>query len=211
VTTDKRKLAVVAALALAVLGIGAFQFTAMSKSDKPAHAASKASKAGAASHGDAAVEASNPASEDKQIVMALPSRDPFAPGQLEAVETAQPPQKSPPPDQPRPSQGRTATNFPPFPVGDLGQLPSAGGLVPTGPKVDVKPVEPPFGYSLSGVIDGVRPAAVFTDSSGSQRLVQVGGSLDGDSQVIRVENGKVTVRHRGKTMTLNVGGNPNAK
>ena len=66
-----------------------------------------------------------------------------------------------------------------------------------------------FSYTVSGVITGGnKPAAVFTDSSGNQRLVPVGGSLDGDSKVVAIDRGNVTIEHRGKKQRLSLGGNP---
>lgn len=55
---------------------------------------------------------------------------------------------------------------------------------------------------------GSKPIAVFSDSNGNQRLVPVGGSLDGDSKVVAVEKGSVTIEHRGKKQRLSLGGNP---
>ena len=76
------------------------------------------------------------------------------------------------------------------------------GVAPSGPDPSA------FGYQVSGVIVGSKPAAVFTDSGGNQRLVPVGGSLDGDSKVISIDKGQVTVEHRGKKLRLPLGGNP---
>jgi hypothetical protein len=95
--------------------------------------------------------------------------------------------------------------MPPMPIEGL--LPGPNGQ-PTGPAVVP---EPPFGYSVSGVIVGQHPAAVFTDAQGNQRLVQLGGSLDAETKVIGIEKGKVTVKHGSKTLRFEMGGNPNGK
>ena len=54
---------------------------------------------------------------------------------------------------------------------------------------------------------GDRPMAVFADSQGNERIVPVGSSLDGDSQVVSVMAGAVKVRAHGKIMTMTPGGN----
>ncbi|MCW5936930.1 MAG: hypothetical protein KIT11_06460 [Fimbriimonadaceae bacterium] len=59
-----------------------------------------------------------------------------------------------------------------------------------------------FAYSVKGVVVGSKPMAVFEDDDGNQRLVPLGGSVDGDSKVVGIERGKVRIRHRGKDKTL---------
>lgn len=54
---------------------------------------------------------------------------------------------------------------------------------------------------------GDRPMAVFADSQGNERIVPVGSSLDGDSQVVSVQAGAVKLRVHGKTKTMTPGGN----
>jgi hypothetical protein len=78
---------------------------------------------------------------------------------------------------------------------------------------EVKAVEPelPFGYTVGGVAIGARPAAVFRDSQGNQRLVMQGADLDGDTKVTAVKMDHVVVVYRGKTLTLRVGGETVAK
>lgn len=63
-----------------------------------------------------------------------------------------------------------------------------------------------FGYQLKGTLMGDRPMAVFADSQGNERIVPVGSSLDGDSQVVSVAAGAVKVRVHGKTLTMTPGG-----
>lgn len=63
-----------------------------------------------------------------------------------------------------------------------------------------------FPYTVSGTVVGERPLVVLTDQTGKQKIVAVGGHIDGDSEVVSVSNGKVTVRHRGKTKSMPVGG-----
>lgn len=59
-------------------------------------------------------------------------------------------------------------------------------------------------YTVTGVVNGRKQAAVFTDAQGGQRLVRVGQKLDADTEVVGVMRGQVIVRHRGKTKVLGV-------
>lgn len=153
-----------------------------------------------------------------QVANALPQRDPFAPATLPGATpdpTVVPPQQTeqrqPPAAAARPPRRQYAQrppSIPPFPIDKTGPLPAATA---DGAGVTVQPAGPDpeaFGYRVSGLIVGNKPAAVFTDANGNQRLVTAGGSLDGDRQVVRIERGHVTVRYRGKNMRLTVGGNP---
>ncbi|MBS1723771.1 MAG: hypothetical protein JSS66_12555 [Armatimonadetes bacterium] len=136
----------------------------------------------------------------------LPRRDPFESQDNRAPDTtpAQPVQTAP--QQPvkpvhRPTAERFAYSAPVSPL--AGTLPNGG----TSPGMDVShapPLRQPseFAYKVTGVIVGHKPMAVFEDDSGNQRLVPVGGSIDGDSKVVGVERGKVRIVHRGKEKTL---------
>jgi hypothetical protein len=114
---------------------------------------------------------------------------------------------SPPPPVSRPVRRSNQSNYSIAPFSPLpGNLGSAGGPVTLSAS---GPDPSRFGYTVSGVITGGgKPAAVFTDSSGNQRLVPVGGSLDGDSKVVSIDRSNVTIEHRGKTQRLSLGGNP---
>lgn len=203
---DKQKMAVVVVLVVLVLGIGAFQFVNMSNPEPPKAAAEDKKD-------DNVAEAENtPASDPMLELYALNAkpRDPFQEESLPLIEGAEPAPPNPPPTTsaptvrpPRPMSGGFT---PPFQVNGL---PGVGNpsLNPDRPLVN--PDEPDF--RVNGVILGARPAAVFVDGNGNQRLVTVGSSLDGDSQLVSVEKGKVTVRRKGKTLTYNVGGTPDAK
>jgi hypothetical protein len=210
---DKKKIVVVGVLALVVVAVGAFQFSSMS-AEPPAKKQEQV----------ATTEGQEPAqgSEDKQfeplnklVAQALPTRDPFRMGSLvqdQPVEPAPQPvqepvrqQKPAAPMQRRPASGLQG-EIPPFNVGLApgAQLPGAGG------EVIPFQAENAFNYELAGVMVGERPVAVFKDEKGGQRLVPVGGSLDGDSRVTSITRGKVTVRHKGKTITLTMGGTASA-
>lgn len=205
---DKQKGIVVAVLVVLVLGIGAFQFANMSSPAPPKPAPEKEKDTVSA-------EATGEPEVDPMaglFALNMKPRDPFQEDSLPQIETATPPTQPTPPPVSNP--GRTIR--PPRPLdGGLnpwdvqGPLPNSGpnGLKPSDPLVN--PDEPNF--RVNGVILGARPAAVFVDGNGNQRLVTVGSSLDGDSQLVSVEKGKVTVRRKGKTLTYNVGGTPDAK
>lgn len=207
---EKHKVAVVAALGVLVLGIGAFQFANLGNSEPPKPKPEETKDAVAA---DATTE-TPPDPMAGLFALNMKPRDPFQEESLPQIEGTTPPaQPTPPPTNPGPRVR------PPRPLGgdinpwDPGAPPlpgangAGGNLNPSAPLVN--PDEPTFRFN--GVILGTRPAAVMVDGSGNQRLVTVGGSLDGDSQLVGVEKGKVTVRRKGKTLTYNVGGTPDAK
>lgn len=183
------------ALGFIIVGVGAFQFMGGSSTPvkkKPPVAAPAAADATADN------QVKNPA-----FAMALPPRDPFKPpaDSGEATPQAKPTLPTPQAEKPRPRSlgGRLSTEV----------LPSPGGstsIAPLNPGVEA----PRFGYRLSGLISGRHPAAVFTDSSGAQRLVPLSGSLDGDTQLVAVEKGRAVVSFRGKHLKLSLGGTPDA-
>lgn len=214
---DKKKLVVMILLGVVVLGVGAFQFTQMSSAPAPA----PKTEAKANDKGDGkAVEGEQP-DPMKQLYALGQKRDPFQAGALPPLDTTgtTPPTQQDPPAQSKPP--RTALRprpgdpggfqLPPVnPIpGNLNIQPTNGGA--TGPSMTLPTPGP--SYNVTGVITGERPAAVFVDASGNQRLVTVGSSLDGDSQLVGVEKGNVTLRNKktGKTQTLTVGGTPNVK
>lgn len=82
-------------------------------------------------------------------------------------------------------------------------MPEGGGAPVAGNKL---PSIDDFPYTVAGTMLGDRPCVVFTDASGKQKLVGAGGAIDGDSRVVSISKGLVTVNHRGKTKTFRVGG-----
>jgi hypothetical protein len=224
---DKKKMVVLGALGAVLLGVGAFSFLGggspapkptpgvVAKKDGDADG-SKEVKVDADGNpipgtGEEAEPAPNPL-----YVAELPQRDPFVSRELPG-EKLQAPVSLPPPSQPvkRPSGGSGRRYAPPSnfdssggfaPAQLSGPLPNANGgtvtLNPTGPDPSMP------GYSLSGTLNGARKIAVFTDSNGNQRMVPEGGSLDGDSKVVSIEKGSVTIESRGKKQRLSLGGNP---
>lgn len=149
----------------------------------------------------------------KLYAMKLPVRDPFADTTNPKIEqpVQQPQQTTPPPRQ---------SSRPPRMQGNLVQPMNPGNLIPNLPGAEgnngaggqpVLRLEGEFSYHMTGMIDGARPAVVFSDDQGNQKLVPVGGAIDGDSRVVSAGKGKVVVSHKGKKITLTMGGQPNAK
>ncbi len=205
---DKKKIAIVGILFLVVIAVGAFQFTTGASAPAPA-----TKKLAALAKPDAPVV---PPVPNLAVSGNLPERDPFQSVVLEGEDvkatpiSSPTPQTHPVPEPPR-MGGRIRTNR----LGDVPVLPNPtgpGGISGSGQEVrPVVPPEVPFTYSLAGILVGTRPAAVFRDAQGGQRLVQQGGALDGDTQVISIDREIVSVRFRGKTLRLTIGGNPSAK
>ncbi|HVL39010.1 MAG TPA: hypothetical protein VM328_06425 [Fimbriimonadaceae bacterium] len=194
-----------AALAVAVVAIGAFQFSGDS-SPAPAPTEKKAGEEKPAEPvKDKLVASAGPI--NPLFAGALPPRDPFKAGVLPGMTPpSQPEPPQPEPEPPRPRQQRPPREFGAPPSGfEPIQLPGLGDGIKVEPEPEV------FGYTLSGVVLGDTPAAVFTDGSGNQRLVTHGAALDGDSRVVGISRGKVTVRWKNKTMTLTLGGTADAK
>lgn len=222
---DKKKFIVLGALVAVILGVGAFSFLGGGSTPPPAAEASKTDKAKEGDKvakvdadgnpivdGDGAEPPKNPL-----YAMDLPQRDPFAEGSL-ANEKGIPglpdpgrgPQTAPTPAPSRPvrkSGGGRSMEIPPYRPGGLtGQLPGVGSGT-----VSIDPTAPDtssFSYSLSGTMNGAKKVAVFTDTNGNQRMVPEGGSLDGDSKVVAIDKGSVTIEHRGKKQRVSLGGNP---
>lgn len=142
----------------------------------------------------------------------LPTRDPFADTtNVPKTDAVQQPSQ---PTQPTSKPPRTGSRPPMSELGPLDpsqfQLPGANGGISVTPGVGL-PVADAFNYRVTGVIEGARPAAVFSDDQGNQRLIAAGDSIDGDSKVLSVSKGKVVVSHKGKKITLTMGGQPDAK
>lgn len=226
---DKKKLLAVGALAVVVLCVGVFEF-AGGGSQEPAPTKKPAghAKAGASlvpgqnpaatspdGKGSSQVVAANDGKGDKLAITqsdVTTERDPFDGSKFQQLPPKQTgpitPSKVMPAPAPLPLQGRLGI-APVQPDIAGSKLPNPGAGLP----VAARAADPnAFNYSVSGVITGDRPAAVFADAQGNQRLIQLGTSLDPDTKVVAISRGRVTVRHHGKDMTLTVGaGNPTEK
>lgn len=213
---DKKKLVVIGALAVVLVGIGAFSF--LGGDPAPPAPAAEEKKEGTATdptvakvdeNGNVVGAPVQNAPKNPLYAMELPQRDPFQGNTFGgqppiSAPTLPPATKQPPRKTGTRRSGGSEIGIPPYRPLE-GSLPMAGtaNVTPTGPD----PSE--FGYTVSGTMTGgKKPVAVFTDSNGNQRMVPVGGSLDGDSKVVAVEKGSVTIEHRGKKQRLSLGGNP---
>ncbi len=191
---DKKKFIVLGVLALLIVCVGAFQFMQMGS---PATPPAQAEKPKETSVEPAKEEVKNPL-----LVAALPVRDPFEPPAA-AQEKKTPEIKPEPAPQPGP-----VGKMPPVEIG--GSMPSAGFGGDVAPVVVPAP-EFHMSYTLSGTMLGSKPLAIFSDVSGNQRIVPIGGSIDADTTVLDVQKRTVTVKFHGKTLRLTVEGNPNDK
>ncbi len=204
---EKKKLVVLAALAVMVLGIGAFQF--MPKGEEPAPVAKK-ELPDFLKENDAAAQGELPPL-NPLVASKLAARDPFlAPLAMQVSTNVQPPVNTTLKEPTRRTNGYSVANVRPVGLGSFGDLPPNGTSLTAEPE---KPEEPeaPFGYTVGGVVVGARPAVVFKDAAGNQRLVMQGGDVDGESTLKAVRMDHVVVVYKGKTLRLKVGGETVAK
>jgi hypothetical protein len=203
---DKRKLAILGVLIAGILGIGAWQFSSALRQPERK---SKSSSSSAAAAKPQQKTQPQPIAELDRI--GLMKRNPFQPSALPDMTPTTSTTTTTPPSNPPRSNGSSRiapqidTKLPPFQLpGD----PTAGTGTP-GVSVDPSTVlrsPDEFAYSLIGVLEGPRPMAVFKDDSGKQHLARVGENISAKSKLVGIQNGKVTVQHNGKTITLTVGG-----
>lgn len=219
---DKKKVMVLAVLGVVIVCVGAFQIlNSGSSAPVPAKAEAKKSTsdetsadsvAEQSSANDSAYAADSAKPDDplRQLYsIKLAARDPFTqlelPPLAEGATTPTPPKTNPEPSRKGSFGG---PKVPPMPVpGDfsMGGPLNNGGVPPMGD--NIVPMGPQ--YSASGVIRGEKNMAVISDANGNQRLVREGQELDGDTRVQSISKGKVVLRKKdGKSITLNVGGNP---
>ncbi|MCX7799531.1 MAG: hypothetical protein N2109_04230 [Fimbriimonadales bacterium] len=189
---DKKKLIVLAVLAVVILAVGAFQFVgAGGEPPKPKEEPKKEAAE--------ARRPSEPSLPNPQFANPLPPRDPFDPTTAVASlqrQTPQEPEPKPAPE-PKPLTGKLEPLPPVMPSGLSGSL----RLSPD------KPAEPPAPkFVVTGVFLGEKSAAVIQDEQGNQKLVGQGEALDGDTRVVAVDRNRVVLRQRGKTVVLTVGG-----
>lgn len=142
--------------------------------------------------------------ENPGALSAMPyvPRDPFLVPSTYAMNVPAPPPAQPtPPKNPKvEAPVRPGTNSGYQPMDPMrGSLPAPGQSGPAGAPVVAKPM-----YRVKGILLGAKPMAVFEDGSGNQKLVPLGGSVDGDTKVVAIEKGKVRVSHKGKEHTLTI-------
>jgi hypothetical protein len=222
---DKKKIAIVGALVAALLAVGAFQFMqpgAPAVVDPGAEAPEVAANEGA--DPTAAADPNAPPKIDpvRQALLNMATasatpRDPFIPsGELVAefanAMTKTPPQSAapgavagnPPPPAAAPAPSERAPYIPamnPLPGGLNPQQGGQVGVNPIGqgsPTSDSSRNPEQLGYKVRGVIVGTSRMVVLEDSSGNQKLVPEGASIDGDSTVVGIRGNEVVIRHRGR-------------
>ncbi|MBS1720709.1 MAG: hypothetical protein JST35_09715 [Armatimonadetes bacterium] len=221
---DKKKIIIMGALGVAILGVGAFQLMGGSPPPAPAAEAKKGLDKPDFEQGK---DGEKKDLKNPQYANLLPQRDPFAqPNIPELAAPAQPPVPTTP--TPATTQGGSKSSgrkirvpstyggdgepqIRPLPLGGeigKGGVPPVGGGAMAGPGLKVEPT-----YTVTGVIVGKKPAAVFVDSQGNQRLIQEGQMIDDDAKVVGIEKGKVRIRRKdGKEHSIELtGGSPNGK
>ncbi|MFM9874420.1 MAG: hypothetical protein ACKVQS_13270 [Fimbriimonadaceae bacterium] len=211
---DKKKMLVLGVLALLLVAVGAFSFLSggnssasaeltTTKADAKTTAVDDTDPNAVKGEGDLKTETDptkNPDGTPKDGLLAmvpLAPRDPFTiPAQLDTRPKQEPVKPVPVANTQVPTtlgNNRPEGNRP-FPP-PMGELP--GGGIGGGVPMAVVPQ-----YTVKGIILGAKPLAVFQDSSGNQKLVSLGGSIDGDTTVVAIEKGKVTVSYKGKRQSL---------
>ncbi len=202
---EKKKIVVMAVLAVMTLGIGAFQF--MPKGEAPVVTVKQ--EVPAFMKEQAAAElAAKEGPRNPLMAANLAARDPFqVPASMQVRANIDSPVPPPLREPTRRQAPFNLVNVRPAPSIGLSELPQGieGGIE--------KAAEPeaPFGYTVGGVVVGARPAVVFRDVAGNQRLVMQGGEVDGDSTLKLVRMDHVVVIYKGKSLRLKVGGETVAK
>lgn len=209
---EKKKTLILGVLVVMVLGIGAWQF--MGSGPEPTQ--KKPDAQTTAESTEPTTNASeNLSAENDPSMFGLKRKNPFQPYKLPqdaSIPGSQntiikPPEQNNPSSVRRPSGPRLSPQYgggmAPYPIDAPGAGPNANVQVNPG-----APMRSPneFAYTLSGVVDGPNPVAVFVSDSGQQKMVPLNGSVEPGSRVVGIRDGKVVVSHKGKTITLRVGG-----
>lgn len=210
---DKKKVMVLGLLVVAMLAIGAFQFIGPSSSSAPIAETDEATEVtdpetttvadGEGVEGEEGAEVEEEGDAKKLniegfVAESFDVRDPFdVPSGVEPEKAKAPEPEKPveprvkPQQKPRSLPGEQPVN--PRIFGDLPPLGGGGAPVDNSPQ-----------YRVKGVLVGQRSVAVVEDEEGNQKLVPVGGSIDGDTKVVKIEQGKVTVERNGKKKVLSI-------
>jgi len=221
----KKKLIVLAACAVAVLGVGAFMFSRPQATPAPAPKSTKHDSgakpeqlSSAPTDGKAVTGQAGGSVVAEATPQAGGGRDPFDGTRYEPLPK-NPPQSAPQtvkPFNPLPgthpladAQRRAVSGLKPsdIEIGNDGSLPNPDTIAAKLGAQDG------FKYSLIGVITGIHPAVVFsTPDFKNQRLVQLNGFLGPDTRVTGVTRGKATVYNHGQELKMTVGAdNPTEK
>jgi len=195
---EKKKLIIVCSLAAVIACVGGFQLLKGKSSKPPIQVSNEKKDADAAATTVAPVDQGP---KNPQVANDLPPRDPFQP-----PASAMPAFASTTPHAPTRSGHVNPFGYR---VPDIHPL--GGNLSPMGGSQLTsipQPKDEPFGYTLVGSIAGDKSAALFQDKSGNQKVVPVGGAIDGESRLASIDQGSVTIVVRGKVLRLSMGGNP---
>lgn len=204
---EKKQMVVLGVLALMIVCVGAFQMTGGSP-EPVAPAKAKDTKATAKT----STKEEKPKLANPDQAYPLPKRDPFAPSEFAIAANEDPANvraNAPVSEVPPPKANNSAGKPSPLPKGDPEAWPPGGQTDTSVPPVIPQP--PKFSYSLIGFVSGKYPAAVFSDATGNQKLVEVGSAIDSTATLIAVFGNKVKVKFHDQTLFLTVGGNPNGK
>ncbi len=209
---EKKKQIILGVLVAMVLGIGAWQFTSSGSTETEKKPEVQATE-----------EKKEPPTENPEVLSAekdpymygLKRKNPFQPYRL-PMDTDNSANQTPQPKNPQPVVNRRpsgprltpqyGSSMPPYPIEAPGATPGPNTNAQINPSTPMRSPDE-FAYRLSGVVDGPKPVAVFTSDSGHQKMVPINGSLEPGSRVVGIRDGKVVVSHKGKTITLRVGGN----
>jgi len=201
---DKRKIIVVAVLLVTLLAVGVWQFIGTSSPSPKERPVSRQEKR----EPKPLPEKEPENSAFRYADMGLVRKDPFQAGTLpddpsttsdDGNVVVAPPEENNPPKETRrpPIRPNINTSVPLFD-------PNQPGTVTTPAPPARSPDE--FTYVLVGIVEGPNPIAVFQNDSGQQKMVPLNSFVEKNSRVVAIRDGKVTVRHNGKTLTFSVGG-----
>lgn len=201
---EKKKLVIIGVLGLLMVGIGAFQFLPSAPAEpakKPTTASGQATQLATATYTPDTIGtvALNGPSD-------LDPRDPFEPDPT--LIPHDPADKTLVPPVVRPTLKHET-----FPeAGPIRPLPLPGSVpsnVPnSAPESSPEPVVANPGLRLAGVVDGPHQLAILVDTKGTQQLVEVGSSIDGESRLLAIGHQEALILFRGKSLRLKTGGNP---
>lgn len=223
-SNSTKQIAIVGVLAAVLLAVGAFQFMGPSPAPvvPPADTTVAAGDPATGTvEGEGLVEGKPPVDPVREALLSYATsnatpRDPFKPAGSLAQEYTMPQGKvAPPVPAPvvgnpeegrisRPSRGTRQDIAAMNPMG--GSFPEGGtiGLEPTGPIAPgVNPGAPSTitggsSYKVKGIIVGTTRMVVLEDADGNQKLVPEGGSVDGDTTVVKVQGNTVKISSKGR-------------
>lgn len=220
-----KQLAIIGVLAAVLLAVGAFQFMTPVPVPPLPEQTPAATPAGSPAGEASPEESAKPqASKSDPIRDALLNyatssatpRDPFKPAGELAKEFAAPQGKNAPaeaaPVVGNPSEGSRPVG-PRYPRQNVQPMDPMEGSLAGGPNMGIAPIGSQGGgqaaidprtitggpsYKVKGILVGTTRMVVLEDAEGNQKLVPEGGSVDGDTTIVRVRDNTVKISTRGK-------------